>query len=85
MADLQPQLPPGFAADIKLDTASPAYQHTLAAAKEAGMTQSQFSDLLGMEARKTMERNGVSGAPVNRMSFSQKMHASEVMSKARGR
>jgi hypothetical protein len=85
MPDLHPQLPPGFAADIKLDTASPAYQHTLAAAKEAGMTQGQFSDVLGMEARRAMERAGVGGAPRNDMSFAQKMVAAEVMRKAKGR
>jgi hypothetical protein len=83
--DLMPRLPPGFAADIKLDTASPAYQHTLAAAKEGGLTQGQFSDLLGMEARRAMERAGVAGAPRNDMSFSQKMFAAEVMQKAKRR
>jgi hypothetical protein len=82
--DLQPRLPQGFAADIKLDTASPQYQATHAAAKQAGMSQSQFSDMLGMEARRAMERAGVAGAPRNGMTFTQKMFAAEVMRKAKG-
>ena len=82
--DLLPRLPQGFDAAITLDVNSPAYQATLAAAKQAGMSQSQFSDVLGMEARRAMERAGVGGAPRNDMSFAQKMAAAEVMKRAKG-
>ena len=80
--DLLPRLPQGFDAAITLDVNSPAYQATLAAARQAGMSQSQFTDALGMEARRAMERAGVAGAPRNDMSFSQKMFAAEVLKKA---
>jgi hypothetical protein len=85
MADLKPRLPAGFDASITLDVNNPTYQATLSAAKEAGMTQGQFSDVLGMEARRAMERAGVGGAPRNDMSFTQKMAAAEVMRKAKSR
>ncbi len=85
MADLRPVLPQGFAADIKIDVADARYQAVRAVASESGMSQAQFSDVLGMEARRAMEHSGIASAPVNRMSFAQKMVAADAMRKAKQR
>ena len=54
-ADLKPELPAEYA-HLKIDTANSRYIEAVAAAREAGLTQAQFSKLLGFEAKAVVAR-----------------------------
>jgi hypothetical protein len=65
MADehYQPILPehPDFAG-VKIDAKDPRYVSAAAAAREAGLTQAQWSKMLGMEARRVVDAHKASQA-----------------------
>lgn len=85
--DLKPTLPKGYDPNITVDVSNPGYQKALAVARENGLSQAQFSDVLALEARAEMQRKGID-APSGHyggMSFAAKVVASEAMQKAKRR
>jgi hypothetical protein len=87
--DLQPLLPAEYA-HLKIDTANARYVEAHAAARQAGLSQAQFSALLGFEAKAVVARQAAAPAPTSpapklpekiegydKMSFAQKWQAGE--------
>jgi hypothetical protein len=58
-ADLKPELPAEYA-HLRIDTMNSRYVEAHAAARAAGLTQAQFSALLGFEAKAVVARQGAS-------------------------
>jgi hypothetical protein len=82
--DYKPQLPAGFDA-FTVDAAHPRYLTALAAAKESGLSQAQFSEMLGMEARKSGVTAPGARASYDKLSFAEKIAASDALAKANRR
>ena len=96
-ADLKPELPAEYA-HLKIDVANPRYIEAVAAAREAGLTQAQFSKLLGFEAKAVLAGQAAAApaappAPkvpepipgYAKMSFAEKLAIGEARKKAAGR
>jgi hypothetical protein len=95
--DLQPLLPAEYA-HLKIDTSNQRYTEAVAAARQAGLSQAQFSALLGFEAKAVVARQAAAPAApqpppkapakidgYEKMSFAQKWVAGEAARKSGGR
>jgi hypothetical protein len=95
----QPLLPEEYR-HLKIDVANPRYVEALSTARQAGLSQAQFSALLGLEAKTVVARQGASApaptpAPAPKvadkiegystMTFAQKWVAGEAARKSGGR
>jgi hypothetical protein len=59
--DLQPLLPEEYR-HLKIDTGNPRYTEAVAAARQAGLSQSQFTAMLGFEAKAVVARQAAQPA-----------------------
>jgi hypothetical protein len=60
--DLQPLLPEEYR-HLKIDVANPRYIEAAAAARQAGLSQTQFTALLGFEAKAVVARQAAAAPP----------------------
>ena len=74
--DYKPVLPEGFPTGASVNVADARYKAAVSAAQDHGLTQAQFSELLGLEARRAMARVGLpepANSSFEKMSFAHKM------------
>ncbi len=73
-------LPEGFPAGASINVDDARYKAAVDNARAHGLTQDQFSELLGMEARRVMKKAGVpdtAKSSFGKMSFTQQMAVME--------